>query len=177
MKRKSVRFLLILLLAGFSAVVIANGYNSHPRPLMGYASGEAHGVVDQKCDPINSDPANGIPGVATVSSMTGEVSHFGWAEYSSSHCTTPDAQHSLLGEASLVAANGDEISLLYTTDLISPFMIPGTLVYRAEYVVVGGTGRFENASGEIVGLVFVTIENPTDPWIPVDQEFTGQITY
>ena len=51
------------------------------------------------------------------------------------------------------------------------------LVYETEYIVDGGTGRFEGASGEILALVFVTIEDLTALSTPLDMEFAGYIIY
>jgi hypothetical protein len=51
------------------------------------------------------------------------------------------------------------------------------LVYEVHNVVVGGTGRFEGASGEIMILVFVTIEDLSVLSAPVDMEFAGNIIY
>lgn len=177
MKRSVISLLLVFLVACFSVTAAGEGGNPHSRLLMGSLSGDASWVMDGKCDAVNGDPQNGIPGLTSLGSMTGEVSHFGRTTYESSHCSTPDGQNLLLGEATLTAANGDEVWLSYTAELVSPFEIPGTLVYLVENVVVGGTGRFEGASGEILFLTFVTFEDLTAMSVPVDHEIFGSITY
>ena len=182
MKRKAVRFLLTLLAVCFAATVVADGYNPNPRPIMGFMSGEAEFAFDPYSSPCLA--LTGVPW-QTVSSMSGEVSHLGLTEYMSTHCSTPDGSSLVYGEATLAAANGDEIWLTYTAGLVNvipvspPAPMPVILVYSMENIVVGGTGRFDDASGEILALVFVTIEEfiiPSPP-APLDMEFAGYITY
>lgn len=172
MKRKSVRFLLFLLLACFSVTVVSAGNNPGPRPLMGSMSGEA--IFD--FESVACLPVNGAP-YQTISHMAGYVTHLGWADYYSTHCTNLSTLALEGGEATLVAANGDKIWLEYSANVIPPVVVPGTVVYEVTNVVVGGTGRFENASGEFLSLVFVTIEDPYALTAPLGQEFTGSISY
>lgn len=173
MKRKSVQYLLIVLLACFTAAVVANGGNPHPRPLMGSMSGEAtYDWESGACLPVTGAPWR------TINYMVGHVTHLGWTEYYSHHCADPVTFALEAGEATMVAANGDEIWFTYTAELITPFTPPPvTVVYAVENVVVGGTGRFENASGEFLSLVAVTIEDLADPSTPLTQEIAGSMTY
>ena len=173
MKRKAVPFLLTLLLACLSATVVIAGDNPNPRPLMGSMSGEA--IADYAsgaCLELTGAPHE------TISHMAGPLTHLGWAEYHSSHCLNLLTFGLENGEATLVAANGNEIWLTYSAELISPFTPPPVvLVYAVENVVVGGTGRFKNASGEFLSLVFITVEDPAALSVPVGQEFTGNIIF
>ena len=140
---------------------------------MGSMSGEAISDYD-------SGACLGLTGAPweTISHMAGTLTHLGWAEYHSSHCMNPLTFGLEYGEARLVAANGDEIWLTYTAELISDFTPPPVVfVYAVDNVVIGGTGRFENASGQFLSLVFVTIEDFSALSVPVDQEFTGNITF
>lgn len=170
MKCNAIRFLLTLLLVCFSAVVIGKDYNPHPRPFMGTMSGDA--LFDFESDACLS--VTGAPW-QTISSMEGELTHMGRSQYHSMHCSTLDGASLVNGNATLVAANGDEIWLTYTASLISPFPAP-VLMYEVNNVVVGGTGRFENASGEILSVVFVTLDM-TALSAPIDMDFAGSITY
>ena len=173
MKRKVVRFLLPLLFVCAGATVVSAGDNPVPRPFMGSMSGEA--IADYASGACLGE--TGAPW-ETITHMAGTLTHLGWAEYHSSHCFDPMTFGLENGEATLVAANGDEIWLTYSAELISPFTPPPVvLVYAVDNVVVGGTGRFENASGEFLSLVFVTIEDLAAPSTPVGQQFTGNITY
>jgi hypothetical protein len=140
---------------------------------MGMMSGEAIADYDSgACVSVTGAPWQ------TISSMTGNLTLFGRTEYYSTHCADPFTLALVDGEATLVTANGDEVWLTYTADLITPFTPPPVvLVYSVHNVVVGGTGRFENASGEFVSLVFVTIEDLAAPSTPLGQEIFGSITF
>jgi len=177
MKRKSIQILLIALLACFTAAVAAQGGDPHPRPIMGFMSGDAAWAPEEYCNGVNFDPLLESP-ITSYSSMFGDVSHLGSAEYHSMHCSTDDGLHLTRGKATLIAANGDEIWLEYTANAIPPVMIPGIVVYEVMNEVVGGTGRFEDASGVIPALVFVTLT--FDGGIPnaeLEMEFAGNLSY
>lgn len=182
MKRKAASILLILLVACFSATAIAEGYNSHPRPFMGFMSG----VAEFPFDPTES-PCLNLTGVPwqTESIMFGDVSHLGRTTYYSTHCANLETNGLDYGEARLVAANGDEVWLTYSADLVDaipvspPDLMPVTLVYAVHNVVTGGTGRFEDATGEFLALIFVRIDEfviPSPP-APIRMEFAGTILY
>jgi len=180
MKRNAATFLLLLLVACFSATLIADGYNPQPRPIMGLLSGGAYWVPEEYCDGVNYEPAVGSP-LTTVSTFFGEMSHLGSSELHTFHCSTNDGQYLLRGVGTLIAANGDELWLEYTAEAITPLpiVIPGTVVYEIVNVVVGGTGRFEGASGVIPGLVFVTltIDNAGNPNAQADMELAGNFSF
>jgi hypothetical protein len=173
MKRNIVGFLLTLLLVGFTATAVGGGYNPHPRPFMGSMSGEAIGDYDSgACLDVTGAPWQ------TFTNVAGNITHLGLAEFHMSHCSTLDGTQLVNGAGTLVAANGDEIWVTYTANLISPFTPPPVvLVYLQHTVVVGGTGRFEGASGTFLGLVSVTVESLTAPILPIDANFAGSITY
>ena len=178
MKRNAATFLLLLLVACFSATVIADGYNPNPRPITGLLSGDAYWVPEEYCDGVNYEPSVGSP-LTTVSTFFGEVSHLGSSEFHTIHCSTNTGQYLLRGVGTLIAANGDELWLEYSAEAISPVVIPGTIVYEIVNVVVGGTGRFEDASGVIQGLVFVTltIDDEGNPNAQADMELAGSFTF
>jgi len=175
MKRNIVRFLLALLLVCFTATAVSDGYNPHPRPLMGSMSGEAtFDFTTGACLDVTGAPWQSFGNVA------GNLTHLGQAEWHVSHCSTPDGTRLVNGEGTLVAANGDEIWMTYTAELISHDVfppLPAVLVYAQVNIVTGGSGRFEGASGEFLSLIFVTIEDLTVLTTPVDVQFAGNITY
>lgn len=83
----------------------------------------------------------------------GELSHLGATVHTSTHCVPPftNLPHTSHHDGELVwtAANGDEVHATYFGDGILDF---STLTLRAQsYVTItGGTGRFEDASGDAV---------------------------
>jgi len=173
MKRNIVGFLLVLLLVSFTSAAAGDGYNSHPRTLVGNMSGEAIGDwVSGACLDVTGAPWQ------TLTHVSGSMMHVGLSEFYMSHCSTLDGMQLVNGAGTLVAANGDEIWVTYTADLISPFTPPPVvLVYQTHFVVVGGTGRFEDASGTFLGLISVTVESLTAPILPIDANIAGNITY
>ena len=174
MKRNVVLILLALLVVCFSATAVGKGGNPHPRPFKGQMSGEAgFDFTSGACLDVTGAPWQ------TVAHATGQLSHFGRSAWYGSHCTTPDGGYFVDGEATIVAANGDELWVTYTGDLIGDFVLPPAVyVYVQENIVVGGTGRFEGASGEFLMLVTVTVEDLTVPTTPVDIEVVeGSVRY
>ena len=77
------------------------------------------------------------------------------------------------GEAYFVAANGDELWMTYTGQVLAP---PPVFVVLGEYIVTGGTGRFEGASGTIMAKVYVTLVGMEVP-NPIEMNFAGTIAY
>lgn len=65
------------------------------------------------------------------------------------------------GHFFIVAANGDRINGTYEGTVI-PGTEPNQLIGSADWVITGGTGRFENATGTIYATGYVTV--------PDDQE-------
>lgn len=91
------------------------------------------------------------------------------------------------GQGRLIAANGDEVYIIVPpagqTGYVV-FMAPGThpiydAYFETPFVIVGGTGRFENASGEGTTLSHVDLfdENGFILEHRTDHEFTGVISY
>jgi hypothetical protein len=172
MKRNFISFLLVLLVACFSVTVAGNGNNPKPRPFKGSMSGEAtFDFISGACLDVTGAPWQ------TLGYMIGDLSHLGESEWFVSHCSTPDGLQLVNGQGTFVAANGDELWMTYTAELISPFTVPGVMLYAQDNVVTGGTGRFEGAAGEFQTLLAVTLEDLTVPTTPVSAEFAGKIIY
>lgn len=178
MKRKTVQFLLALLLVFFTASAVG-GKNNHakyyPKQFMGSMTGEAgFDFGSDACVSVTGAPWQ------TVSSLSGWLTHMGQAEYLSTHCSTSDGQALVNGEATLVAEDGDEVWLTYSAELLGTFS-PPEVVYLTRNRVVGGTGRFEHAHGEIMSIVIVTLPDisgpPPYPPAPLVMTFSGKLKY
>lgn len=174
MKRIAIQFLLVLTLAISGAAVAGKGHgpekahNPNPRAITGSLSGEATFPENDEC----SDVTGAWWQTHTVA--VGKMRHLGLTEHYATHCSTLDGASLVGGEATFVAANGDEVWSTYTAHIIAP---PPVMVFLAEYVVVGGTGRFEGASGTIMGLIYVTFLGFEAPAFPVEMDFAGTIIY
>ena len=67
----------------------------------------------------------------------------------------------------LVAANGDEVWMTYSGYAPYPVIgVPSTIVVDVDFTIVGGTGRFADASGggEMTGYVEFPGELTLGPW-------------
>jgi hypothetical protein len=64
------------------------------------------------------------------------------------------------GTATFTAANGDQFFTQFTG--LSTPTGPGTSRGDISHTIIGGTGRFENATGTLVGIALVTVGNPTN---------------
>lgn len=159
-------FALFLALATTSAT--AGNANTHTRPFFGTLAGEAEFPLNDNCDGVTGAPWQ------TLTYAAGKMSHMGRSEYLSAHCSTLDGSALVGGEATIVAANGDEIWLAYTGKTIAG---PPIITIIAEHIIIGGTGRFENATGVFTGYVFVTFMGMEAPSMPVEFVFAGMITY
>ncbi len=81
------------------------------------------------------------------------------------------------GRFFIVAANGDRINGAYE-GTIMPGTEPDQLIGSAEWVIAGGTGRFENATGTIHAKAHVTV--PADPYAlewPVTWVLEGTVNH
>ena len=173
MKRKFVLLLTSILVTCLSVAVAVAGNNDKARPFKGSMSGEA--TFDWA-----SGACLGVTGAPwqTFGHMVGDLSHLGESEWFVSHCSTLDGTQLVNGEGVLVSANGDEIWMTYTAELVSPYTPPPVvLLYAQRNVVVGGTGRFEGASGEFMSMIAVTIESLTTELAPAEAQFAGTLTY
>ena len=56
-------------------------------------------------------------------------------------------------------------------------MEEGLVVQEVEYIITGGTGRFEGASGFLQGVVYARFEDYFDPEWALEMFFAGIIIY
>jgi hypothetical protein len=102
---------------------------------------------------------------------------FGRTHITTSHCSTLEGNAAVGGGAVFTAANGDQVFAAYTATTVPfPPNLP-LIVQQSEFVITGGTGRFEGASGTLIGMVCVTFEGLDDPAWPLEFAFVGTITY
>ena len=159
------------LFAAFGALVVSAGAaatGGSDRPFTGKVAGAAHVEPDSSC-PI---------GLRTVSEASGTASHLGAVSISASHCT-PVADVLADGEWTFVAANGDKLYMTYT-GTCSPFPLPPvgeTITCHTQNTIVGGTGRFTNATGEVHVTGLVTWTGFGAPFLPASFTWDGTISY
>lgn len=113
--------------------------------------------------------------VATKFEGSGHLSHLGRVEITGGACNDFVNLEIVDGFGTYVAANGDFIQVEYTGT--ASFVRPATLVGEGSGVIVGGTGRFDSASGEL-DYTFTTVENQTSlvgqGWIAYDASDRSQ---
>ena len=166
---KKARFCVIagvLMLMGFPGSVDAK---SSSRPFNGTLRGE----VTFPFVGYDECPASDIffGGLRTDSEATGTVSHLGRTVMTSRHCTPAGAALEG-GEMTLVAANGDEVYIAYAGTAPPPGP-DGVIVVSVDFDIVGGTGRFENATGGGEAIAYVMFEGFGDPSWPATWVWKG----
>lgn len=136
------------------------------RPFKGTLVGSATFPADPSC-PI---------GLRTVSEGSGTASHLGLVRMTSSHCT-PATDLLTGGEMTLLAANGDELHMTYS-GTSGPFPpVGGVITVYSHNVIVGGTGRFADATGEADFTALVTFAGFGVPVWPITWTWDGTISY
>ena len=136
------------------------------RPLKGSSSGTA--TVDTSTAPFQA-----------TGEGTARISHLGKSTYRADYEIVPGAPgtFSVAGTTQFVAANGDRLF----TDITGSTQVtdPGTTEGTLEFVITGGTGRFEGASGSFTAEV--TTVNTSVVGTTVTQDVTttsrGTISY
>ena len=136
----------------------ARGHSPAPRPIAG------------RCEltvaPLPSTP----PLIRQTDTGTCQLSHLGMTKYEGvlELDLVARTQH---GERTLTAANGDEVHL--TTVGTSAPSGPGLVSFTATFTIVGGTGRFANATGQGVAegtanLITSKSSVALDGWVAYD---------
>lgn len=156
-----IRTLSCILLSCIVTTAIA-GDNAKERPFKAVFAGYASWAPDGECPE---------PFLRTYSDLEGNATHLGLSLYEADHCTALVPE----GEGRLVAANGDEIAFTYVAPMIQP---PGpVIVMQGPHTVTGGTGRFEGASGMLLGTVYLTVMDESEPVWPLEIVLVGTIVY
>ena len=112
------------------------------RPFGGTVAGEVNFLPDLDF------PGSGcaIP-LKTVSDAQGTFTHLGKTTMQAQHCTPAGVDFAEFGEMTLTAANGDELWIEY--NLFAPYPDETTTIISGmgDFEIVGGTGRFAEATG------------------------------
>lgn len=115
------------------------------------------------------------PGPQTQWEAAGGASHLGRTHASGAHCSS---YGEYTGEATLVAANGDEVHIQYV-GMGAPFE-PGQVLELppCDFEIVGGTGRFAGAEGHgtLAIRALVPLDPMAEPW-QATFTFAGHIGY
>lgn len=121
------------------AAPIAYADSEHMRPLKGQFSytGFPTPTIDTACPIIGMNVGSGV------------LSHLGKVVFVSRECNSPQGPNFVMegGEMMITAPNGDTLKATYSgtfvpTENPAIFQLSGTT-----YKIIGGTGRFEHASG------------------------------
>jgi hypothetical protein len=111
------------------------------------------------------------------SHATGTVSHLGLAHLYTTHVPNLDTGALEQGTFKIVAANGDEIRGTYvgaaTYDALRADLVHGA----ATFVISGGTGRFDGATGTITATFLETLDDPSWASAKVAWTLAGTVNY
>lgn len=142
--------------------------------------GRADGLVSFSMVGTDVCPALGLQ---TESNATGKMNHMGSTSMSAEHCTPTGAVISD-GAMTLTAANGDEVYVSYDgVQLDLPDFMGGTvsvgelIPIEGDFEVVGGTGRFDGATGSGTWVASAVYEGLSDPAWAATWHFAGTIDY
>jgi hypothetical protein len=107
----------------------------------------SEGSVD-RCN-ANLTGAGGHPGffLTLVGLGEGQFTHLGRTTVSATSCLSPDSLLNVEGEGVLTAANGDMVFITFENTTV-PTGDPDIVEVEGTQSIVGGTGRFEGASGD-----------------------------
>ena len=166
------RFAVILVACGLVLLAFTATASAKTKalPFQGHVVGD----VVFTLDPGSTHPTH----MWTDSSAVGDVSHLGATVMTGRH-PTPTGVDIGGGHMKLVAANGDEVWIDYTG--YAPYPVPGvpsTIVVDVAFTIVGGTGRFINASGggEMTGSAAFAGVFDLGPW-PAHWDWNAKISY
>lgn len=160
---------LLAAFAGFAVTAATADTARTARPFTGTLVGSATFPEDPSCP---------LTGRRTWSEASGTASHLGLVTLVSNHCTPP-ANEITGGQMTLVAANGDELHMTYSGTCTAPPFPPvgEVLTCSTDNVIVGGTGRFADATGEAQVTAYVTNAGFGAPEWPITFTWVGTLGY
>ena len=169
MKRLLAALVLLVVLAALGVSTATADSGGTNRPFQGTIAGSATFSLDATCP---------FTGRRTSSAASGVASHLGLVTMVSDHCTPP-ANDVTGGHMTFVAANGDELHMTYSGTCTAPPFPPvgEALTCTTHNVVVGGTGRFADATGEIHVTALVTNAGFGAPEWPATWAWEGTLSY
>ena len=131
-------------LATLSAPTFAGGPQFHA--VWGVMAGQVTFTPGDTCLPTP---------VITEPSLRGTLPHLGRTRLVATHCATDTG--AVNGRAVFMTANGDELWATYTARTLKAPEPPDSplIVQVADFVVSGGTGRFERAYGRLTASVYI----------------------
>ena len=147
MKRVIILLVALMLALATAAPVAAKA--DHERPFKGTVQG--HGMVasDANCPGLD---------LRSVFTTTGHATHMGKLELDYYNCT-PEGPDVIGTEMTFVAANGDEVFAEFEAHDVPPVGPSSSLLeITYDFEIVGGTGRFDGATGG--GQLMAAIEWP-----------------
>lgn len=159
----------LMLLVGVAAP--AGAQSDTPRP---FAGATASGPVEF----LPTEAPRVCPNfpflTTTVTSLPGRARHLGRMSLSSQHCA--GFGYLTGGTMTMVAANGDKVFIEYSVD--SPMVPTAAFDVYTDGTIVGGTGRFDRASGHVdmIGSIVFPQFPSFDP-ATVSFVWTGHISY
>ncbi|MCU0234091.1 MAG: hypothetical protein MUE90_08705 [Thermoanaerobaculales bacterium] len=160
--------IVVLALVVMTAASVSTAADPKLRPFRGSTAGEATFPGSEACLGVTGAPWQ------TLGDTEGRISHLGRVTLTTAHCSTLDGSAAVAGEATFTAANGDQLRATFTAVTVAP---PPLIVQEADFVIVGGTGRFEDATGWLHGVVYVTFEGFEDPSWPIEFAIAGAVAY
>jgi hypothetical protein len=137
------------------------------RPFWGHVVGSAAFPQSEACLEVSGQPFQ------TVATAEGEIAPLGRTTFHATHCVTEEGR-ALDGRLTLTAEDGDELFLTYSAAMIEPQPL---MVQKSELIIDGGTGRFAKASGQVLGMVYITCLGYDEPEWPIEMALVGTITF
>jgi hypothetical protein len=171
MKRVTILLVVLTLVLATAAPVAAR--SDTERPFKGTAAGYGMVQPDGSC-PVLPDGAK----LRSVFAATGQATHLGKFELDYYNCT-PLGSYIEGVEMTFLAANGDKIFATYEAYDVPPAGLDPTLLeITYDFAIIGGTGRFDGATGGgqmMAAIEFQGILGPND-W-PTTFAIEGTIAY
>lgn len=154
---------------GLAPTAAATTNTSHPQPIFGASYGP-----DEYGDPIGCPDGTSWRYSSTA---TGRMSHLGNITVEVTHCTVLSTASFSGGEMTITAASGDQLFLEHsgTFELtLDESGFPVRSDVDLDWVIVGGTGRFQGATGSGEGTGFGLFEGGTTTGTTMN--YVGTIT-